>query len=139
MSDMVAKLDDLGRPAWIALMVLGFILFWPIGLATLAFLIWSGRMGCGNTSWRGERGSGWGFGGKTGGGQGERRQYAAGFAPTGNRAFDEYRDQTLKRLEEEFAEFKTFLDRLRVAKDKAEFEQFMTERRNKPEPTPPQS
>jgi hypothetical protein len=138
MSDMVAKLDDLGRPAWIALMVLGFILFWPIGLATLAFLIWSGRMGCGHTSWRGERGSGWGIRDKMDRwqGQGERRQYAAGFAPTGNRAFDEYRDQTLKRLEEEFAEFKSFLDRLRVAKDKAEFEQFMTERRNKPNDPP---
>ena len=138
MSDMVAKLDDLGRPAWIALMVLGFILFWPIGLATLAFLIWSGRMGCGNT-WRGERNSSWGIRDKMERWQqGERRQYTAGFAPTGNRAFDEYRDQTLKRLEEEFAEFKSFLDRLRVAKDKAEFEQFMTERRNKPaDPTPP--
>ena len=43
MADMVARLDDMGRPAWIAIMVLGFILFWPFGLAVLAFLIWSGR------------------------------------------------------------------------------------------------
>ena len=47
MSDVVARIDDLGRPAWIALMVIGFIVFWPIGLAILAYLIWSGRMGCG--------------------------------------------------------------------------------------------
>lgn len=48
MSVMVERLDDLGRPAWIAVMVLGFVLFWPIGMAVLAYLIWSGRMGCSN-------------------------------------------------------------------------------------------
>ena len=26
---IVAKLDELGKPAWIALMVLGFYVFWP--------------------------------------------------------------------------------------------------------------
>ena len=46
MSEVVARIDDFGRPAWIALMVLGFIVFWPIGLAILAYIIWSGRMGC---------------------------------------------------------------------------------------------
>ena len=50
---------------------------------------------------------------------------------SGNRAFDEYREETLKRLEEEQSEFKGFLDRLRHAKDKAEFDQFMNERRNR--------
>ena len=35
-----------GKPAWIALMILGFIVWWPLGLAILAFIIWSGRMGC---------------------------------------------------------------------------------------------
>jgi len=49
--------------------------------------------------------------------------------PSGNRAFDEYRDETLRRLEEEQREFKAFLDRLRHAKDKAEFDQFMAEHR----------
>ncbi len=44
---ITAKLDEYGKPAWIALIVLGFIAFWPIGLAILAFTIWSGRMGCG--------------------------------------------------------------------------------------------
>src|SRR5258708_20888209 len=43
---IAARLDDIGRPAWIALMILGFIFFWPVGLAVLAFLLWSGRMGC---------------------------------------------------------------------------------------------
>src|SRR5262249_56930281 len=53
MSAVVARIDALGRLAWIALMVIGFILFWPIGLAILAYIIWSGRMGCG---WHGTRG-----------------------------------------------------------------------------------
>jgi hypothetical protein len=56
---------------------------------------------------------------------------------SGNRAFDEYRTDTLRRLEEEQREFRDFLQRLRMAKDKSEFDQFMAERRNRPEPPPP--
>jgi hypothetical protein len=44
---IVAKLDEYGKGAWIAFAVLGFIIFWPLGLATLVFLFWSGRMGHG--------------------------------------------------------------------------------------------
>jgi hypothetical protein len=51
---------------------------------------------------------------------------------SGNRAFDEYRAETLRRLEDEQRDFREFLDRLRHAKDKAEFDQFMAERRNRP-------
>ena len=47
--------------------------------------------------------------------------------------FDEYRADTLRRLEEEQREFRDFLDRLRFAKDKTEFDQFMAERRNRPD------
>ena len=54
--------------------------------------------------------------------------------PSGNAAFDGYRAETLKRLEEEQQEFASFLSRLRQSKDRAEFEQFMAERRNKPLP-----
>jgi len=39
-----AWLDDKGKPAWIATMVLGFIFVWPLGLAILFYMIWSGRM-----------------------------------------------------------------------------------------------
>src|SRR6476620_5692700 len=99
------KLDELGKPAWIALIILSFIAFWPLGLAILAFMIWSGRMSCGGGAvWRGPS--------------------------SGNHAFDEYRSETLKRLEEEQREFQEFLERLRFAKDKAEFDQFMADRRN---------
>ena len=61
-------------------------------------------------------------------------------ASSGNRAFDEYRADTLRRLEEEQREFLDFLERLRAAKDKAEFDDFLAERRRRaagPEPQPP--
>ena len=61
------------------------------------------------------------------------RDPAGWFRPSsGNHAFDEYRTETLRRLEEEQREFKEFLERLRFAKDKTEFDQFMAERRNRP-------
>src|SRR5690242_1798066 len=46
MQELVARLDDIGKPAWIALTVVSFILFWPLGLLVLGFLIGSGRMAC---------------------------------------------------------------------------------------------
>lgn len=122
------RLDDLGKPAWIALMVLGFALFWPVGLATLAFLLWSGRMGC----WKHGQLAAWQGGGERL--QGRMRHWrGGGSASSGNRAFDEYRDATLRRLEEEQHEFMAFLERLRLAKDKAEFDQFLAERRRPPD------
>ena len=39
-----AWLDARGKGAWIAAMVIGFIFFWPVGLALLAYMIWSKRM-----------------------------------------------------------------------------------------------
>ena len=61
-----------------------------------------------------------------------------GFGPptSGNRAFDEYRMETLRRLEDEQTEFKDFLDRLRHAKDKEEFDQFMAQQRPRTNPSP---
>ena len=57
---------------------------------------------------------------------------------SGNRAFDDYRSETLQRLEEEQREFRDFLDRLRFAKDKTDFDAFMAERRNRPSEAGPQ-
>ena len=65
----------------------------------------------------------------------ERRGFPFGPPSSGNRAFDEYRADTLRRLEEEQVEFRNFLDRLRHAKDKEEFDAFMAQHR--PRPTPP--
>ncbi len=62
---------------------------------------------------------------------------AQGGPSSGNRAFDEYRTETLRRLEDEQREFLEFLERLRHAKDKAEFDQFMAERRSMRDVTPP--
>ncbi len=121
--NLVATLDDYGKPAWIAAMILGFIVWWPIGLGVLAYLIWSGRMGCGHKkAWREYFNE-------------EARRFRGGLSSTGNHAFDEYREETLKRLEEEANEFQGFLKRLRHAKDKAEFDQFMAERRQGSTPT----
>ena len=69
-----------------------------------------------------------------------RDWFGAGGGASGNRAFDDYRAETLKRLEDEQREFKDFLARLRVARDRAEFDQFMADRRaNPPAPEAPPS
>jgi hypothetical protein len=121
--EIIRRVDEIGKPAWIGLLVLSFVIYWPLGAALLAFLIWSGRMGCcrsaGAGRWHGHRRHG---------------RWHGGHWSSGNVAFDEYREETLRRLEEEQREFKEFLDRLRHAKDKAEFEQFMAERR-RPRPS----
>ena len=107
-----AWLDARGKGAWIAAMVIGFILFWPIGLALLAYMIWSKRMFNGSCAKR-------------------TRHATAAFKSSGNTAFDAYKAETLRRLEEEQHAFEEFLGRLRDAKDKAEFDQFMDERAKK--------
>ena len=53
--------------------------------------------------------------------------------PSGNQAFDEYRIETLRRLEQDHRDFRDFMHRLRIAKDKAEFDRFMAERRSRPQ------
>ena len=131
--ELAARLDDYGKPAWIAVMVLSFIVFWPIGLAILGYLLWSGRMGC----WKNGGGAGrWHKHGKRHG-RGESWFTGERKGSSGNTAFDEYREETLRRLEEEQEEFQTFLHRLREAKDKAEFDQFMAEQRKRRSSGPP--
>src|SRR5690242_7665308 len=129
------------HPAWIVLLILGFIVWWPVGLAILAFTFWSRNMGCSSgerwqrkmarmedkMSQMRERFGSQGFG-----------PWGGGPRSSGNHAFDEYRAETLRRLEEEQREFRDFLDRLRFAKDKQEFDQFMAERRNRQTPEAPQ-
>ncbi|HUI95267.1 MAG TPA: DUF2852 domain-containing protein [Xanthobacteraceae bacterium] len=56
--------------------------------------------------------------------------------PSGSAAFDEYRAETLRRLAEEQRAFGEFLAQLRMAKDMAEFDQFMAARRRAPQPAP---
>ena len=122
---IAARIDEFGKPAWIVLMILGFYAWWPLGLAILAFTIGSGRMG------------GWNQHGMSRQNKGDSMRSGINWWGTtppssGNRAFDEYRADTLRRLEDEQREFKEFLQRLRFAKDRAEFDQFMAEQRNRP-------
>jgi hypothetical protein len=143
---IAARLDDIGKPAWIGLMIVSFILFWPAGLVVLGYLIGSGRMGC----WAHGRDGRWrrgmermqqGMEQMRGGASwwGGSNQGPSSQGPSsGNRAFDEYRAETLRRLEDEQRDFFEFLNRLRHAKDKAEFDQFMNDRGRRPEGPPPQ-
>lgn len=57
-----------------------------------------------------------------------RKSAWAAMKPSGNTAFDAYKTETLRRLESEQEAFESFLERLREAKDKAEFDQFMDDR-----------
>ena len=135
------------KPLWIVATVLGLIFFWPLGLVLVALMIGCRRMGCmGYGRWGGPQGNWQGSGAPPwagapwgawrnfwcSGGRADRQAPPS----SGNRAFDEYRAETLRRLEEEQKEFGAYLDRLRFAKDKAEFDQFMSELRNRP-PAPP--
>lgn len=105
-------LDSKGKGAWIAAMVLGFIFFWPVGLAFLAYMIWSKKM----------------FSSRCSSKRSWAHHAASTMKPTGNSAFDAYKADTLARLEQEQRDFESFLIRLREAKDKAEFDQFMNDR-----------
>ncbi|MES2143999.1 MAG: DUF2852 domain-containing protein [Pseudomonadota bacterium] len=122
-----AWLDRKGRFAWIAAMILGFVIFWPLGLALLAYMIWSKRMFSHSCN-RDDRRARWAakmdarFGPE---GRG-RHGYASG--SSGNAAFDTYKADALRRLEEEQEAFEAFIQRLRDAKDKAQFDSFMEDR-----------
>jgi len=107
-----AWLDERGKGAWIAAMVLGFVFFWPVGLALMSYMIWSKRMfdKSHNSMTR------------------SRSRHMS--KSSGNSAFDAYKYETLRRLEDEQDNFEAFLKRLRDAKDKAEFDQFMNDRAN---------
>ena len=124
------KLDEYGKGAWIGLTLLGFWIAWPVGLALLLFIVCSGRMRAWKMQGRGQ----WHYSRHRTGGCGWGGWPAREPPSTGNAAFDEYRAETLRRLEEEQKEFVDYLERLRAAKDKQEFDQFMAERRNRQTP-----
>lgn len=123
------------RPAWtpatIALMVLGFMVFWPLGLAMLAYIIWGDRFEVFKREVNDVTDNfAKNFKGRT---QSMR---------TGNVAFDDWREAELKRLHEERmkldelrAEFDDYSRELRRAKDQEEFDRFMSAR-NGEKPAP---
>jgi len=124
-------------------MILGFIVFWPIGLAILGYKFWQSRNGgpdlqtLATNKWEDARAmmssnSGWGCGGAM-------RRASRFYSASGNVAFDEWRTAELARLDEERRkldeaqrEFAEYVDAIRRAKDREEFERFMAERRARP-------
>mgnify|MGYP003992676167 FL=1 len=108
-------MDRRGKGAWIAAMILGFIFFWSLGLALLFYMIWSDRMFSKSHSCS------------------RSKSFYRRDASSGNAAFDAYKADTLRRLEEEQQQFEAFMDRLRAAKDQSEFDEFMKDRSRKTE------
>jgi hypothetical protein len=142
-----ARWRQTGGSRWSAFeiiaMVLGFIVFWPIGLAILGYKFWQRRYGGpdlqtfatskfedARTMMSGS--SSWGCGAM-------KRSSRSYGAPTGNAAFNEWRSAELTRLDEERRkldeaqrEFAEYSDAIRRAKDREEFDRFMAERRSRP-------
>jgi|ERR1700733_7152195 hypothetical protein len=126
-------------------LILGLVWWFPVGLIILIAFVVSRAFGC----WHRPQFAG-GIGAWDAGrsrwenrmadrpgrsrGPGNWRQQSL----SNNRAFDEYRSETLRRLEDEEREFKEFLERLRAARDRAELDQFLNERRSAPRPDTPE-
>ncbi|MBZ9996337.1 DUF2852 domain-containing protein [Mesorhizobium sp. BH1-1-4] len=124
------------RPAWtpatIALMVIGFMVFWPLGFAMLAYIIWGDRLeGFKRDVNRATDGI---FAGCRRGSD-KAARWGNGSARTGNVAFDDWREKELERLNEErrkldemLTQFDEYARELRRAKDQDEFDRFMANR-----------
>ena len=89
------------RPGWspvtICIMVVCFVIAWPLGLAALAYIIWGYRL-------------------HTVVDEARYRWSSNRSGESGNAAFDDYREQELKRLEEE---------RRKLDATREEFDRFM--------------
>jgi hypothetical protein len=116
------------RSVEIAGIVLGFIFVWPLALA---YLVWKLMGYPVPTEWKAafERN----FSSLASSVVGVR----PGYTSTGNFAFDEHRRSELERLEEERRRldeearaFGEFVEELKRAKDREEFDAFMAKRRN---------
>lgn len=113
-------------PATVALMVLGFMVFWPLGLAMLAYILFGEKFQDfkREANRKADRAFAW-----------CRTNSYSATGSTGNVAFDDWRKAELERLDEERrrldemrAEFDTYARELRRAKDQEEFDRFMRDR-----------
>jgi hypothetical protein len=113
-------------PATVALMVLGFMVFWPLGLAMLAYILFGEKFQNfkREANQKADNAFAWC----------RTNSYTAA-SPTGNVAFDDWRKAELERLDEERrrldemrAEFDNYARELRRAKDQEEFDRFMRDR-----------
>lgn len=129
-------------PLTIVLMVVGFIVAWPLGLVMLGYILWGHKIpevrrhfegmkrdwSANRAEWTANRAdSTWGCG-----------PTRSARENSGNEAFDDYRAAEMKRLEEERRrldderrEFEGYVRNLRRARDKEEFDRFMNDRANK--------
>ena len=144
------------RPRWriieIAAVVVGFMVWWAIGLTLLAVKLWRNRQGYSTDMVTAARGAfeenvmkRWpgltrGFACRTNGAPAARDWGFTATRSSGNSAFDGWREGELARLEEERRkleaaerEFSDYIESLRQAKDREEFERFMRERTGKAE------
>ncbi|MCS6761842.1 MAG: DUF2852 domain-containing protein [Candidatus Devosia symbiotica] len=128
------------KPQWspltIALIVMGFIIFWPLGLAVLVYIIWGEKFGGSPEQAQAyfNKGRDWCTSNKHH--RHGRHGYRHGMHSSGNVAFDDYRSEQLKRLEEkrarldaEIEAFHEYMANLNKAKNREEFDRFMNERR----------
>lgn len=117
------------RPAWtpatIALMIIGFMIFWPLGLAMLAYILWGDRLDEFKSNVNAATNK---VSDNIQGAFKHNRQNGS----SGNAAFDEWREAEIARIEEERSkleetrrEFDAHLRELRRAKDQEEFDAFM--------------
>jgi hypothetical protein len=88
-------------------MVIGFIFWWPVGLAVFVYLVWSNKLG---GSWK---------------------PWTLPFWSSGNSAFDDHRDKVLSDLRQEQDDFAAFIKQKLSAKDQAEFKEFVAKRKQK--------
>ena len=125
------------RPAWtpatIALMILGFLIYWPLGLAVLAYILWGDRL---DSFKRGVDRATDRFTGTVSRNSGRKR-----YDRSGNMAFDDWREEELenlraerRRIDEMIKEFEDYQDEQRRTKDSKEFDEFMKTRERKPAP-----
>jgi hypothetical protein len=129
-----------GKGRWsgweIAAIVLGFVIFWPVGLIALFWKLFKGELWPGSrdgnapwAKWQGFDVNKW--------------RWQDGFRThSGNSAFEAYKTRELEKLEqlrrklaEDQKAFGEFVERVKRAKDQEEFDRFMAERNAPQEPT----
>lgn len=126
------------KPAWtpatIAMMIIGFMVFWPLGMAMIAYILWGDRLdGFKNDVNRATDNVT-----NTFRSCGKSAGFSNNSSRTGNAAFDDWREVEISRLEEARRkleetrrEFDDHLRELRRAKDEEEFNEFMNARSGK--------
>lgn len=120
------------KPIELVVMVAGFALWWPLGLAVLGWKIAQKKGYPMPDLFEAARSR---FADFTSRAQAGRRPWQP-FASSGNAAFDAWRQAELDKLEEQRRqldaaerEFAEHMDNLRKARDREEFERFMAARR----------